>query len=717
MHIVFLTNLFPSGRNVSGPARYIANIAEALVKKGHSVTVVTESFDGKQSDLNGVQICKVKVGGMISSPRIKNTTFGKAYQNFVRSFCYYKQVRALAKRTHIDIVQSVSGYALALVRMRKIPYIVRVSEFPPLWRLSNEENFDFEASLKPKPDERLSFMAMKGADALVAPSGLLAGLLKEKVHVEAKVVESPVMLDRHERVLSEKELTPGMYWLTFGKIIMRKEIHVIAAIADQMLGEYPDMKWVMVGKDNGLIYQGKAMNAGTLFQKLIKEHKDRFVYLGEITDKDRLFSLVQNANACILPTRVDNLPNTVLEAMAFGKIVISTTGPHGTSVEQLITDGENGFLAEIDHADSLAEKIREMMRLDEAGRMSVERKAYDRVSGLSPEKVCDVMLKIYRKTIEEKGKSVWTELSEIYKNLTVVKKKRIEKTYKTIMHKDLDLNHVRTFNEKMQWMKLYYRDYRVVLCADKLYVKKYLKRKGVGEHVPKTIAVYHSAEEIDYDKLPEKFVIKVTHGSGFVIVCQNKAELDPEETNKKLNNWLNVRYGYVHNEWFYEVLKPRIFVEEFLEDEASTVPVDYKLFCFNGVCKLIYTVKNRELKRKMYMDFYDREWQKQPFGRKYRTSKDGVKKPEALEQMIETAEYLAKDFPFVRVDFYSCNNRLYIGELTFIPGNGLEAFKPSKYDAVYGAELELPDKSEIRRKKAEYRRFRRYCKAKNVLWN
>ncbi len=717
MHIVFLTNLFPSGRNVSGPARYVANIAEALVKSGHSVTVITESFDGKQSDLNKVQICKVKIVGMLGGSLIKNTPFGKAYNNLIRSICYYKQVRALAKRKHIDIVQSVSGYALALVRVRKIPYIVRVSEFPPLWRGANEENFDFEASLRPELDEKLSIMAVKRADAVIAPSKLLAGLLKERIGVEAEVVESPVMLDDTARTFSERQLMPGTYWLTFGKVIMRKEVHVIAAIVDRMLDEYPDMKWVMVGKDNGVIYRNKAMNASDLFRKLIKKHRDRFMYLGEITDKNRLFALIQNANACILPTRVDNLPNTVLEAMAFGKIVISTTGPHGTSVEQLISDGENGFLAKIDLAASLEEKIREVMRLDEAGRRSVERKAYDRVSGLSPEKVCDVMVKIYRRTIDEKRKSMWAELSAQYKDLTIVKKKRIEETYKTVMHKDIDWNHVRTFNEKMQWMKLYYRDYRVVLCADKLYVKKYLKRKGLGEHVPKTIAVYHSAEEIDYDRLPEKFVIKVTHGSGFVILCPNKAELNQKETNEKLNSWLNLRYGYVHNEWFYDVLKPRIFVEEFLKDEENSVPIDYKLFCFNGICKLIYTVKNRELKRKMYMDFYNREWQKQPFGRKYRTSKDGVKKPESLEQMIEMAEYLAKDFPFVRVDFYLCNNRLYIGELTFIPGNGLEAFKPSKYDRVYGAEFELPDKKEIKRKRAEYQHFRRFCKARNVLWN
>lgn len=414
MHIVFLTNLFPSGKNISGPARYVANMADALVKRGggHRVTVITESFDGRQSDLNGVRIYKVKVGGKIGSPLIKNTAIGKAYNNLVRSICYYKQVRALAKRTHIDIVQSVSGYALALVRVRKIPYIVRVSEFAPLWRKSNEENFEFEECLKPKLDERLSFMAMKGADALVAPSRLLAGLLKEKIGVTAEVVESPVMLDSHEKGFSEKSLTPGTYWLTFGKIIMRKEIHVIASIADQMLGEYPDMKWVMVGRDNGVIYRSKEMNASNLFRKLIKKHSDRFVYLGEITDKDRLFSLVQNANACILPTRVDNLPNTVLEAMAFGKIVISTTSSHGTSVEQLITDGENGFLAEIDNAASLADKIREAMRLDEEGRIAVERKAYDRVSGLSPEKVCEIMLKIYRKTIDEKKKSTGVHIKK-----------------------------------------------------------------------------------------------------------------------------------------------------------------------------------------------------------------------------------------------------------------------------------------------------------------
>lgn len=304
------------------------------------------------------------------------------------------------------------------------------------------------------------------------------------------------------------------------------------------------------------------------------------------------------------------------------------------------------------------------------------------------------------------------------KGLRIVKEKRIKEAYKAAMHKEINLKHVQTFNEKMQWIKLYYRDYKVVLCADKLYSKKYLERRGLGDYVPKVISVFRSTDEIDYDKLPEKFVIKTTHGSGFVIVCKNKTELNRREANKKLDNWMKTRYGELTNEWFYDVLKPRIFVEEYLENADSAMLIDYKLMCFNGRCELIFTVKNRELKKRMYVDFYDRQWQKQPFGRKYRTSKDeGVKKPEELEQMIEIAEFLAKDFPFVRVDFFFCNGRLYIGELTFIPGNGLEAFRPYKYDGVYGALLELPDKKELQRKRAEYRRFRHICKARNMLWN
>lgn len=310
------------------------------------------------------------------------------------------------------------------------------------------------------------------------------------------------------------------------------------------------------------------------------------------------------------------------------------------------------------------------------------------------------------------------KLPAAFRKLRIVRERRIKRVYKDFMHKDIDLKNVHTFNEKMQWMKLYYIDYRMVLCADKLHVKKYLAERGLKKYVPRTIAVYHSAEEIDYDNLPEKFVIKTTHGSGFIIVCTDKADLNREEANKQLEEWLNIKYGEgTNNEWFYDVLKPRIFVEEYLEDAEGIRLIDYKLLCFNGKCKLIFTVKNRESKKNMYVDFYDREWNKLPFGRLYRTSEDGVKKPEALEQMIEVAESLAKEFPFVRVDFFLCNGRLYIGELTFIPGSGLEAFEPSQYDAVYGAELELPDKNEIGRKKAEYRRFRRLCKAKNVLWN
>lgn len=310
-----------------------------------------------------------------------------------------------------------------------------------------------------------------------------------------------------------------------------------------------------------------------------------------------------------------------------------------------------------------------------------------------------------------------SKLMAIFDECKIVKKKKIEEAYRRRMHKELNFNNIQTFNEKMQWLKLYYRDYKVVLCADKLHAKTYLRQHGLGNYVPKTLAIYHSTKDINYDKLPNKFVIKTTHGSGYVIVCIDKEALDCKKANEMLDRWLEIKYGAITHEWFYDVLKPRIFVEEYLEDAENAMPIDYKFLCFNGKCKLIFTVKNRELKRDMYMDFYDRDWNKLPFGRLYHTSRDGVKKPDRLEEMLEIAESLAVDFPFVRIDFFLCNGRLYIGEMTFIPGNGHEAFRPSRYDGIYGAELELPDKKYLRRKKIEYLRFRHFCKKRNILRN
>lgn len=399
MHIVFLTNVFPVPGEVRvGSGNYVSNMARILKDRGHRVTVITESAKCRVSDWNGITIRKVNVTDCEAGENAGS--FRKLSLNVRRSIRYNREVERVSKTNPVDIVQSVSAYGLALIRNRKIPYVVRVSEYPSLWRNSNDTHFDFQSSVKTcKLFEKTTFWALKCADQVLAPSLLLQGLIHKKTGVVPRVVESPVLIDRKMYPLNEKKLEPQHYLLNFGSQMLRKEIHIMANIVDRILDEYPSMKFVVVGRNRDVEYQGRHMSAARLYDSRIRKHRDRFLFLGEISDRDRLYSLIQNSYACVLPTRVDNLPNTCLEAMALGKIVISTTSEYGTSMEQLITDSYNGFLANVDDEIDLLKKIRQAMSLSSVEKKQYENRAYQRVGNLTPQKVYPIMMKVYKETI------------------------------------------------------------------------------------------------------------------------------------------------------------------------------------------------------------------------------------------------------------------------------------------------------------------------------
>lgn len=400
MHIVFLTNIFPApGEVIVGSGNYVANMARIMKENGHKVTVITESATRRVYRWNGITIRKVS----LAVDNIgKDKYMRNAYKYIYRSVCYRREIEKVNKIEKVDIVQSVSAYGLALIRTRRIPYIVRVSEYPPLWRGANEESFNFITCVKSRRmDEELSFLALKRADKVIIPSQLLCNLIRKKIRILPEVIESPVLVEKQSYCLLEPNLQTGHYWITYGSQMLRKEVHVLAKIIDRLLDEYPTMKYVMIGRNGEIKYHGKSISVLKLYNKLIKKHRDRFFFLGQISDRERLFSLIKNAYACILPTRVDNLPNTCLEAMALGKIVISTTSIYGTSVEQLITDQYNGFLARVDDEADLFHKIEQAMQLSDEEKRDMEERAYNRVCKLMPENVYDTMLSLYNKTIKD----------------------------------------------------------------------------------------------------------------------------------------------------------------------------------------------------------------------------------------------------------------------------------------------------------------------------
>ncbi len=269
----------------------------------------------------------------------------------------------------------------------------------------------------------------------------------------------------------------------------------------------------------------------------------------------------------------------------------------------------------------------------------------------------------------------------------------IEQRYTYELKQFPDLDNPKLFNEKIHWLNLYYKNPLITRCCDKLELKNYVAEKVGEQYTVPNIAVYNRASEIEFDKLPSKFVIKVNWGDGkeFLEIVKDKAAVDTHMIKAKMNNamrpWNNLYYS--HFFWGYKNVKPKIYVEEFLESYKEDLN-DYKVHCFNGNAKFVLVCEERSTKKEMNKTFLDTDWNVLPFGRKDGKINTSVLKPENFSKMLMIAECLAKPFPFVRVDFYSVKNELYVGEMTFHPGCGWESFYPEKWNRIIGDMLILP---------------------------
>jgi hypothetical protein len=251
----------------------------------------------------------------------------------------------------------------------------------------------------------------------------------------------------------------------------------------------------------------------------------------------------------------------------------------------------------------------------------------------------------------------------------------------------------RTFNEKLQWLKVYNRKAEYSTLVDKYSVKQYIADKLGERFVVPVLGVWDRPEDIEWDKLPERFVVKCSHDCGGSVICRNKAELNIEEATKKLKQAFSQDY-YIANgrEWPYKNVVKRIFAEQFLVDKDGHLN-DYKFFCFGGEPKYCSVISGREVK-KVCIDFFDKDWNHQPFHQPgfYPFAETEIKKPECYDQMWEYARILAADKPFVRIDFYEVDGKVYFGEVTFFPTSGFGPFAPEEWDMTFGSWINLPPK-------------------------
>ena len=264
-------------------------------------------------------------------------------------------------------------------------------------------------------------------------------------------------------------------------------------------------------------------------------------------------------------------------------------------------------------------------------------------------------------------------------------------SYEYFTGKKLNLENPVEFNEKIQWLKVFYHRKILNQLVDKHAVREYIKDKIGSQYLNECYGVYDKVSDVDFDKFPNQFVIKATHASSYNLIVKDKNKLNKRKAKQKFRKWLRAsQYYRTGLEWAYKDVKPRLTVEKFLKEEGKEVLNDYKFFCFNGEPKFLQIDIDRGIKD--YRCFYDINWVKQPFYTigKTKMFRGEIEKPAKFTEMIELAKILSDDLPFVRVDFYSVNGQILFGEMTFYPSDGRKDFAPNEYNKMIGDYIKLP---------------------------
>ena len=259
------------------------------------------------------------------------------------------------------------------------------------------------------------------------------------------------------------------------------------------------------------------------------------------------------------------------------------------------------------------------------------------------------------------------------------------------MGKKLNIDSPQTFNEKLQWLKLHDRKPIYTTMVDKYAAKKYVAGIIGDEYIIPTFGVWDRFDDIDFDSLPEKFVLKCTHDSGGLVICRDKSKLDLVGAKKKIQKSLKRNYYLTGREWPYKDVKPRILAEKYIENLNGLI--DYKFYCFDGKPEFLYISQGLEDHSTARISFLTLDWQFATFQRgDYRPFEELPKKPVCFEKMIEIAKMLSNGHAFLRVDLYEIDGHVFFSELTFSPCSGCMEFKPEEWDRKTGELLHLPEK-------------------------
>lgn len=294
------------------------------------------------------------------------------------------------------------------------------------------------------------------------------------------------------------------------------------------------------------------------------------------------------------------------------------------------------------------------------------------------------------------------------------KKKIIEKQFIERVGYKPNIKNPKSYNEKIQWYKLHYRDPLMTQCADKYRVREYVKKTIGKKYLIPLFGVYDSAEDINFDKLPNQFVLKTNNSSGKNFICKDKSKINKGEIIDQFKEWMKPEYNHYNYsfEWCYKNIKPKIICEKYLEQKDKDL-YDYKFYCFNGKVEFIRTFRQRY--KNILKNTYDLNWKELPYSMDIPNASTQVSKPKNLSLITKLCESLSKEFPLVRIDYYIIDRKIYFGEMTFYPGNGILPLLPTDWDYKLGKKLKLPTTG-YKEKIKKYLKYKKTRKAKLVLY-
>lgn len=391
MKIAFVSPEFVSEENFDGGlSNYLAKVGLGLRRLGHEVTVVVRSHVDEEFDWQGIRVCRVKIGGP-PFPFLNNVL--REYRAVIdclwQSWKLNRALLKLSKSIEVDIIQYASYTATALFRLKNIPSVVRLSSFDPLLREAYGVELDFPRRLL----EYLESVSIKKADAVFSPSQLLSRVAGERLDISVDVIQSPFATmsgTRDSRPFAEL-LQGKRYLLFFGTLGRLKGVITISRMIRALLERHPDLFFVFIGKDAG--YRGRPVMQEVWSQA--GPCRGRVLYLGKM-HQEQLVPILENATAVVLPSHIDNFPNTCVEAMFAGRVVVGT---HGTSFEELLEDGVTGFLVTPDSPDELGGKVDYVLTLDSEILDGIGQNARRRAAELSGDVPLQHLVSCYKKVI------------------------------------------------------------------------------------------------------------------------------------------------------------------------------------------------------------------------------------------------------------------------------------------------------------------------------